>query len=95
MSIKPLIVDWKGLKKLGWPYSRTHTVRLMGDTIQVSEKVRGEKRRVVKVIPNPDPFPHSTKLGPFANSHPVWRIADVLTYFVAHGLSVTEDWFAS
>jgi predicted DNA-binding transcriptional regulator AlpA len=23
------IVDWKGLKALGWPYSRTHTWRLM------------------------------------------------------------------
>jgi len=23
------IVDWKGLKGLGWPYSRTHTWRLM------------------------------------------------------------------
>jgi hypothetical protein len=23
------IVDWKGLKALGWPYCRTHTWRLM------------------------------------------------------------------
>ena len=23
------IVDWKGLQGLGWPYSRTHTWRLM------------------------------------------------------------------
>jgi predicted DNA-binding transcriptional regulator AlpA len=23
------IVDWKGLKNLGWPYSRAHTWRLM------------------------------------------------------------------
>ena len=22
------VVDWKGLKALGWPYSRTHTQRL-------------------------------------------------------------------
>jgi predicted DNA-binding transcriptional regulator AlpA len=24
-----LIVDWKGLKRIGWPYSRAHTWRLM------------------------------------------------------------------
>ncbi len=29
MSERPLIVGWKGLKKLGWPYSRAHTWRLM------------------------------------------------------------------
>ena len=31
MSERPLIVDWKGLKKLGWCYSRAHTWRLMFD----------------------------------------------------------------
>jgi hypothetical protein len=30
MSDKPLIVGWKGLKRMGWPYSRAHTWRLMG-----------------------------------------------------------------
>jgi predicted DNA-binding transcriptional regulator AlpA len=29
MSDRPLIVGWKGLKTLGWPYSRAHTWRLM------------------------------------------------------------------
>lgn len=24
-----LLVDWKTLKKMGWPYSRTHTNRLI------------------------------------------------------------------
>ena len=24
-----LIVDWKGLKRMGWPLSRTHTWRMM------------------------------------------------------------------
>ena len=28
---RPLVVDWKGLKRLGWPYGRTHTWRLMFD----------------------------------------------------------------
>lgn len=31
MPNKPLIVDWKGLKRLGWPYSRAHTWRMMFD----------------------------------------------------------------
>ncbi len=31
MSIKPLIVDWKGLKRMGWCFSRAHTWRLMFD----------------------------------------------------------------
>ena len=32
MSIeKPLIVDWKGLRRMGWPYSRTQTGRMMFD----------------------------------------------------------------
>ena len=28
---RPLIVDFKSLRKLGWPYSRVHTWRLMFD----------------------------------------------------------------
>ena len=24
-----LIIDWRGLKEMGWPYSRTHTWRLI------------------------------------------------------------------
>jgi hypothetical protein len=31
MTIKPLIVDWKGLRKMGWCLSRAHTWRLMFD----------------------------------------------------------------
>jgi len=31
MSDKPLIVNWKGLRKMGWPYSRAHTWRMMFD----------------------------------------------------------------
>ncbi|HVX90242.1 MAG TPA: hypothetical protein VHC20_01240 [Candidatus Paceibacterota bacterium] len=42
-----------------------------------------------------DPFPRCRKLGKHRNSHPVWRVSDVLTYFEAHGLSVTEDWNTS
>ena len=31
MSIRPLVVDWKGLRKMGWPFSRAHTWRKMFD----------------------------------------------------------------
>jgi len=29
MDVQPLVVDWLGLKKMGWCYSRAHTHRLM------------------------------------------------------------------
>jgi predicted DNA-binding transcriptional regulator AlpA len=29
MTEERLLVDWKTLKKLGWPYSRQHTYRLI------------------------------------------------------------------
>ena len=91
---RPLIVGWKGLQKMGWPYSRAHTWRLMAETITVSRKVKGEKRRVVQVLPNPDRFPLCMKLGHHRHSHPVWRVSEVLAYFEAHGLAVTQDWLA-
>jgi hypothetical protein len=41
-----------------------------------------------------DPFPKCHKLGKHPNSHPVWRVVEVLAHFEAHGLPVTGDWFA-
>jgi hypothetical protein len=38
MSDKPLIVNWKGLKRLGWPYSRAQTWRLMFDPAYVDHR---------------------------------------------------------
>ncbi len=73
MSERPLIVGWKGLKRMGWPYCRAHTWRLMAAGV----------------------FPEATKLGPHRNSHPMWRVKSVLAYFEAHGLKVTDDWYAS
>ena len=29
MTDEPILVDWKALKKYGWPYSRMHTSRLV------------------------------------------------------------------
>lgn len=92
--IRPLIVDWKGLKEMGWPRSRAHTWRMMEPTILRSSgsKRKGTFREWVE--PNPDRFPRCTKLGVFDNSPPVWRVSDVLAYFEAHGLEVTQDWLA-
>lgn len=28
-TVKRLLVSWSDLKKMGWPYSRTHTWRMM------------------------------------------------------------------
>ena len=77
MSTKPLIVDWKGLRKLGWPYSRAHTWRMMFDPGYADNR-----------------FVECRKLGKHPHSHPVWRVSEVLAYFEARGLKVTEDWNA-
>jgi hypothetical protein len=70
-----LIIDWRCLKKLDWPYSGAHTWRLMFDPDYAD-----------------DPFPRCRKLGKHRSSHPVWRFKEVLAYFEAHGLEVTQDW---
>ena len=89
--VKTLVVDWKGLKKMGWPYSRAHTHRLMATEIPDStHKPKGLE--VQRMIPNPDPFPQSHKLVNHRNAHPMWRVAEVLAYFEAHGLPVSDDW---
>lgn len=77
MSSRPLIVDWKGLKRMGWPFSRAHTWRMMFDPVYRDSC-----------------FPQCRKLGKHRNSHPVWRVCDILAYFEAHGLRVTSDWQA-
>lgn len=74
---KPLIVDWKGLRRMGWPYSRAHTWRMMYDEAYAD-----------------DSFPKCRKLGKSRNSHPVWRVVELLAYFEAHGLQVSGDWHA-
>lgn len=77
MSIKPLVVDWKGLKRMGWPYSRAHTWRMMHDPDYADNR-----------------FPAERKLGKDRNSHPVWRVSDILAYFKIFGLNVDDDWNA-
>ena len=46
MDIERLCIDWKGLKKLGFPFSRAHTQRLEDDK-KFPERVNLGARRVV------------------------------------------------
>ena len=92
---KPLVVDWKGLKELGWPYSRTHTWRLMQPTIARSRGSRLKGTYVEWVEPNTNLFPACRKLGKHRGARVVWSFAEVLAYFEANGLRVNADWHAS
>ena len=84
-----LMVDWHGLKRMGWPYSKAQTWRLMEPEILRSAGSRRKGTYREWVEPNPRLFPRCVKLGPFRNSHPVWRVADVLSFFEANGLKLT------
>jgi hypothetical protein len=73
MTHQRMIVDWKGLKALGWPYSRAHTWRMM---------------REGKFCP-------CFKLGGHRNSHPVWRLRDVISWLELYGLVLLDTDTAS
>lgn len=94
-QVKKLIVDWHGLKQMGWPFSRAQTWRLMEPEILRSSGCRRKGMYREWIEPNPDPFPQCQKLGAFRNSPPVWRVVEVLNYFEAHNLPVSQDFFAS
>jgi len=94
MSIRPLLVDFSGLKKMGWPYSKSHTDRMMLTTVlrTTGSPRKGTYREWVE--PNPRPFPKCRKLGHYPSSPKVWVVTEVLAYLEALGLSVSEDWYA-
>lgn len=79
---RPLIVDWKGLKALGWPYSRAHTWRLMAGGW---EDAKGEWIAVRR------PFPACRKLGDGPNGHPVWEYEKVVEYLRDFGIDLASD----
>lgn len=81
MNIPPF-VDWKGLKKLGWSYSRAHTWRLMAGGW---EKTNGDWHAVEH------PFPQCFKLGNGPQAHPMWETKKVLAYFAHFGLTLSDD----
>ena len=91
VEVKTLVIDWKSLRKLGWPYSRAHTHRLMAREIPDPKHTpKGVEEH--RMIPNPDPFPQCYKLVNHRNAHPMWRVREVLAYFEAHGFAVSQDW---
>jgi len=95
MSIRPLVVDYDGLLRIGVRYSKSQLWRLMQPTLTVTRRVAGQKGRVAMVIPNPAPFPQSFKMTRSRQSPPYWRVKDVLAWLEAHGLAVTDDWYGS
>jgi hypothetical protein len=88
MPQEKLIVDFNGLVEMGWPYTKTHTMRLTKPTILRTKGSihKGTYREWIE--PNPDPFPAPTKLGVFRNSALVWEVWRVLDYFKRHGLDL-------
>ena len=86
-----LMVDWHGLKRMGWPYSKAQTQRLEESQILRSSGTRKKGNFKEWYEPNLDPFPRRVKFGAFRSSHPVWPYADVIAYFEAHGLKVNQD----
>ena len=88
---KRLMVDWHGLKRMGWPYSKAQTARLEEPEILRSSGSRNKGTYKEWLEPNLDPFPRRVTFTAYRNSHPVWPYADVIAYFEAHGLKVNQD----
>ena len=80
MSYGRLIVDWKGLKELGWPLSKAQTWRMMKPTVFRTKGLRRKGTYREWHEPNERPFPKCHKLGKFRNSPPVWFLAEVIEY---------------
>lgn len=83
MSVQRLLVDWKALKQMGWPYSRAHTWRLMAPGWEQDRKT--ERGLETYWVENRDPFPACIKLG--NGGRVVWRYEDILAYLKRHGLA--------
>ena len=86
-----LMIDWNGLVRMGWPYSKTQTQRWEEDEILRSSGSQQKGTLKEWLEPNLDPFPRRVKFRKTRNSHPVWPFAKVVAYFEAHGLEITKD----
>lgn len=82
MMNRQLMVDWKGLKELGWPYSRAHTWRLMDGGW---ENAKGEWVAVERR------FPPCARIGNGPGARLVWPYQAVLEYFQQCGLTLPSD----
>jgi len=86
---KGLIVDLKGLRKLGVTVSKATLERWMSPVIVRTTGRRGSQ--TVQFLPNPRPFPRSRKLGNTRNYAQFWVLADVLEWLETAGLDVNQD----
>jgi hypothetical protein len=88
MPQKKLLVDFAGLIEMGWPYTKTHTMRMTKPTLLRSKgsRLKGTYREWVE--PNPDPFPAPIKLGRFNNSALVWEVRPVIAWLKRRGLEL-------
>jgi hypothetical protein len=77
------VANFRALKLLGIPYSRTHIVRLMEPKIRRSSGSRKKGTYREWFEPNPDAFPRCFKLGGFRNSPPVWYVHEVIAWLEA------------
>lgn len=77
MKVKlPLYVSFKDLQqKIGWPYKRTHTDRLIK-----------EPEYAARRFPAPGKIGKEIR-----NAHPMWYTPDILDYFKRHGLRVPDE----
>jgi len=85
-----LIVTWHDLKRMGWPYCRAHTWRMMEPEILRSSGTRRKGTYRQWIEPNSDPFPRCRKPWSVRNSPPVWLMKEILAYFEAHDLTPKE-----
>src|SRR5262249_32040895 len=84
----PLLITWKQLKQLGWPYSRIHTERLMAPEIKKTKGSPFKGNYEEWIEPNPNPFPLCKKLFDDRNSYKVWEYHKVIEYFKSCGIEV-------
>jgi hypothetical protein len=88
MPQEKLIADFAGLLEMGWPYTKTHTMRLTKPTLLRCKgcRLKGTYREWVE--PNPDPVPAPTKLGRFPNSPLVWEVRLMIAWLRRRGLEL-------
>ncbi len=86
MSVEKVLVTWKDLKAMGWPYSKAHTWRMMQPTTFRTKGKRSNGTYREWHEPNEHPFPRCRKLGKFRNSPPVWKLDDVRSFLEFLGL---------
>lgn len=86
-----LMIDWHGLKRMGWPYSKAQTARLEESEILRSSGSRRKGNFKEWHEPNRKPFPRRVSFTEHRNSHPVWAYASVIAYFEASGFKINQD----